>query len=167
MWVPFCPSPGNEAHNYLFWGPFVWGGCGWEPKSVGWKSLFVLFLSPSQGCTRSQQRSRHRHFCESSCRMPCWAAMLPRSRCANERPQIWQGLLSPTEQKPWQVLTAKILPWSCDWNRHIQEFRGPLAPKSPKSLKRSSKKVSKSPKGPEKDSKRCQNQCQDTFSTLL
>ena len=60
--------------------------------------------------------------------------------------------------------------WHCDWTRHIQESRGPPGPESPKSLKKvfpgCQKSVEKVPNDPKTESKRLQNQCSGTFSTL-
>ena len=68
-----------------------------------------------------------------------------------------------------------IVLFLCDWSRHIQESRGPLGLKAPKSLKkvfpglptRSAKNVSKKSQMTRKESKRLQNQCSGTFSTFF
>ena len=50
------------------------------------------------------------------------------------------------------VLLNTYFGYVCDWNRHIQESRGPLGPKSPKSLK----KVKKVPQNVPNDLKKSQ-----------
>ena len=60
-----------------------------------------------------------------------------------------------------------VRPWVCDGNRHIQESPHPRAPKSAKSLKKVFPGLPARSLGPEKESKRSQNQCSETFLTLF